>query len=66
MSSNKQTKKKKKITVQSQREQQIDTAILKLRDDLEETGIYDDELILAMCKIYAKSILIAYKKSLED
>jgi hypothetical protein len=55
----------KKIQVQSQRQFQIDEAILNLKSQLEDSGIFDDELIIGVAKIYANSILISYKKSLD-
>lgn len=64
MNSNKQ-KTTKKITVQSQRQSQIDEAILKLKSQLEDNGIFDDELIIGVAKIYSNSVLITYQKSLE-
>lgn len=47
------------------RESQIDEYILKLRDELQESGVFDDELITAVAKIYSNSVLIAYKKHID-
>ncbi len=55
----------KELKVKSQHESQIDDAILKLKSQLEESGVFDDELIIACSRIYANSVLISYQKSLE-
>ncbi len=51
----------KKITVKTEKATEIDIHILKLKTQLEENGVFDDELIIAVAKIYANSTLIAYK-----
>jgi len=48
--------------VKDERETQIDNHILKLKAELEQAGVYDDELLIAVAKIYSNSVLIAYQK----
>ena len=42
----------------------VDGFILKLRDNLIETGVDGDTLMVAVARIYSNSVLLAYKEHL--
>ena len=55
--------KRKKKDLQNIREERIDENICRLADDLRKKGLEDNILIIAVAKIYANSVLLAYKEA---
>ena len=54
------------LTEKQVRDEQFDAYILKLRDDLLDSGVMGDALVVAVARIYSNSVLLAYKEHLNN
>lgn len=55
--------KRKKKDKQLEHDERVDIQICKLADKLRKQGLENEELIIAVARIYGNSVLLTYKQS---